>query len=60
MRYGQLDQINREGRSRNDLYWLGNIAKSRIIGTMLGHSDTDRGFLIFDYGCGDGAIGRQY
>ncbi len=34
------------------MYWVGNIAKSRIIArfsTLTRHSIT-----IFDYGCGDG------
>jgi len=37
------------------LYWLGNIAKTRIIDDIL-HSSSDRGgnVTIFDFGCGDG------
>ena len=35
------------------MYWMGNIAKSRIIGEILdAHPATP--FTIFDYGCGDG------
>ena len=35
------------------MYWVGNIAKSRIIGEILdAHPATP--ITIFDYGCGDG------
>lgn len=37
------------------LYWLGNIAKTRIISEILSNPPpSDRKVIVFDYGCGDG------
>lgn len=54
MRSDQLDTVKRESTSSDKLYWLGNIAKTRIIGAILDHWGVHRDPLIFDYGCGDG------
>jgi len=40
--------------TRQKLYWLGNAAKSRIIGNILKLVENKENVLIFDYGCGDG------
>ena len=40
------------------MYWVGNIAKNRIIGEILdAHPATP--ITIFDYGCGDGGDWRR-
>jgi SAM-dependent methyltransferase len=36
------------------LYWLGNVAKTKIIRTILAETPAHRPILIFDYGCGKG------
>lgn len=36
------------------LYWLGNVAKSRVIADILANSQDRRSITVFDYGCGDG------
>jgi SAM-dependent methyltransferase len=42
-------------KSARKLYWLGNIAKTRIIDEILRlHADRDDKIVVFDYGCGDG------
>ena len=39
---------------RRRLYWLGNIAKTRIINDILATHQSSTPVVIFDYGCGDG------
>lgn len=41
-----------EGGQR--LYWLGNVAKTRIISELLGRHPGPATVTVFDYGCGDG------
>lgn len=41
-----------EGGQR--LYWLGNVAKTRIVAELLGHHPGLVTVTVFDYGCGDG------
>jgi len=36
------------------LYWLGNVAKSRVIDDILQNRELNKTITIFDYGCGDG------
>lgn len=36
------------------LYWLGNAAKSRVIGEILASNPGPEPVTVFDYGCGDG------
>lgn len=36
------------------LYWLGNAAKSRVIGEILASNSGPEPVTVFDYGCGDG------
>lgn len=40
--------------SKSSLYWVGNIAKSRVIDDILKECTPKQSALIFDYGCGDG------
>ena len=39
---------------KNLLYWLGNVAKSRIVAEILAASPGPEPVTIFDYGCGEG------
>ena len=38
----------------SSLYWLGNVAKTRIVLEVLEQSSGSAPVTIFDYGCGDG------
>ena len=40
--------------STRKLYWLGNVAKTRIVFELLEQSSGGSPVTIFDYGCGDG------
>jgi SAM-dependent methyltransferase len=40
--------------SASNLYWLGNVAKTRIVLELLEQSFGTKRVTIFDYGCGDG------
>jgi tRNA G46 methylase TrmB len=39
---------------QQNLYWLGNSAKTKIIRDILQKSQNDKEVIIFDYGCGSG------
>lgn len=39
---------------RSKLYWLGNVAKIKIINDIATQIPVGTKTLIFDYGCGDG------
>ena len=41
-------------KSSQKHYWLGNVAKNRVISKILGDNLDTLKIIIFDYGCGDG------
>lgn len=43
-----------EPQDSERLYWLGNVAKTRIISELLAHCQGPELVTVFDYGCGDG------